>query len=46
MIDCYRARSEIEILVPILKNGCRIESLQLPTIAGFQEALALYPISP
>jgi len=42
LIDWYRARWEIEILFHILKNGCRIEALQLGTIAGLQRAIALY----
>ena len=44
LIDWYRARWEIEILFHILKNGCRIESLQLRTIDGLQRAIALYLI--
>ncbi|HNH92803.1 IS4 family transposase, partial [Accumulibacter sp.] len=44
LIDWYRARWEIEILFHILKNGCRIESLQLQTIDGLQRAIALYLI--
>ena len=43
-IDWYRARWEIESLFHILKNGCRIESLQLGTIDGLQRAIALYLI--
>jgi hypothetical protein len=42
LIDWYRARWEIEILFHVLKNGCRIEALQLGTIAGLQRAIALY----
>jgi hypothetical protein len=29
LIDWYRARWEIEILFNVLKNGCRVEALQL-----------------
>jgi IS4 transposase len=29
LIDWYRCRWEIELLFHILKNGCRIEALQL-----------------
>jgi hypothetical protein len=46
LIDWYRARWEIGILFHILKNGCRIESLQLRTIDGLQRAIALYLIFP
>lgn len=44
LIDWYRARWEIEILFHILKNGCRIEFLQLRTIDGLRRAIALYLI--
>jgi transposase len=29
MIDWYRARWEIEMYFHVLKNGCRVEALQL-----------------
>ena len=44
LIDWYRARWEIEILFHILKNGCKIETLQRGTIDGLQRAIALYRI--
>ena len=44
LIDWYRARWEIEIFFHILKNGCKIEALQLGTIEGLQRAIALYLI--
>jgi len=42
LIDWYRARWEIEILFDVLKNGCRVESLQLGVQAKLELALALY----
>lgn len=42
LIDWYRARWEIEILFNVLKNGCRIEALQLGTIERLERALALF----
>ena len=44
LIDGYRARLEIELLFHVLKNGCKVESLQLATLDGLQRALALYLI--
>lgn len=44
LIDWYRARWEIEMLFDILKNGCRIEALQLSTRDRVECALALYLI--
>ncbi|CAJ9685439.1 IS4 family transposase [Burkholderia pseudomallei] len=41
LIDWYRARWEIEILFNVLKNGCRVEALQLGTIERLERALAL-----
>jgi IS4 transposase len=41
LIDWYRARWEIEILFNVLKNGCRVEVLQLGTIDRLERALAL-----
>jgi hypothetical protein len=32
LIDWYRARWEIEMLFNVLKNGCKVEELQLGTI--------------
>jgi IS4 transposase len=42
LIDWYRARWEIELLFHILKNGCRIEALQLSQIERLERAIALY----
>ena len=42
LIEWYRARWEIEMLFDVLKNGCRIEALQLSTIQRVECALALY----
>lgn len=42
LIDWYRARWEIEMLFNVLKNGCRVEALQLGTIERIERALALY----
>lgn len=44
LINWYRARWEIEMFFDILKNGCRIEALQLSTIKRVECALALYMI--
>ena len=42
LIDWYRARWEIEMFFLILKEGCRIEALQLGHIERIETALALY----
>jgi len=44
LIDWYRARWEIEMFFDVLKNGCRVEALQLSTIDRVERALALYLI--
>ncbi len=44
IIEWYRARWEIEMFFDILKNGCRVEELQLSTIERVECALALYLI--
>ena len=44
MSDWYRARWEIEMFFHILKNGCRIEALQLGSIEKIQRALVLYMV--
>jgi hypothetical protein len=41
LIDWYRARWEIELFFNILKNGCRVEALQLSTMERLERALAL-----
>ena len=42
LIDWYRARWEIELLFLTLKEGCRVEALQLSSIERIERALALY----
>ena len=44
LIDWYRARWEIEIFFNVLKNGCRIEALQLSTVGRLERALALFMV--
>ena len=44
LIDGYRARWEIETFFPVLKNGCRVEALQLASIAKLDRALAVYGV--
>lgn len=41
-IEQYRARWEIEMFFNVLKNGCRVEALQLSSLARLERALALY----
>jgi hypothetical protein len=45
LIDWYRARWEIELFFHVLKNGCKVEALQLGAFEGLQRALALYMIT-
>jgi hypothetical protein len=42
LIDWYRCRWEIELLFHIIKNGCRIEALQLSRMKRLERAIALY----
>lgn len=42
LIDWYRARWEIEIFFHVLKNGCRVEALQLASLPKIELALAIY----
>jgi hypothetical protein len=42
LLDWYRARWEIELFFRVLKEGCRVEHLQLADIDRLQNALALY----
>ena len=42
LIDWYRARWEIELLFLVLKEGCRVEALQLATMERIERALALF----
>jgi len=44
LIDWYRARWEIELFFHVLKNGCRVEALQLSTIKRLERALALFMV--
>ena len=42
LIDGYRARWEIELLILVLKEGCRVEALQLGTRERSERALARF----
>ena len=42
LIDWYRARWEVELFFLVLKEGCRVERLQLADTDRLQNALALY----
>lgn len=44
LIDWYRARWEIELFFHVLKNGCRVETLQLSTVERLERALALFMV--
>ena len=44
LIDWYRARWEIELFFHVLKNGCRVEALQLSTTERIERALALFMV--
>ena len=44
LIEWYRARWEIELFFLILKEGCRIEALQLGDVERIETALALYMV--
>ena len=44
IIDWYLARWEIEIFFHILKNGCKVEALQLGHIDRIERALVIYMI--
>lgn len=44
LIDWYRARWEIEIFFNVLKNGCRVEAMQLASMARIERALALFMV--
>lgn len=41
LIDWYRCRWEIETLFHVLKNGCRVDALQLGSVAKLELALAV-----
>lgn len=42
LIGWYRCRWEIETFFHVLKNGCRVEALQLGSVAKLELALAVY----
>lgn len=44
LIDWYRCRWEIETFFNVLKNGCRVEALQLGSVAKIELALAVYMV--
>lgn len=44
LIDWYRCRWEIETFFHVLKNGCRVEALQLGSVAKLELALAVYMV--
>lgn len=44
LIDWYRARWEIEMFFLVLKEGCRVERLQLSTRDRLETALTLYRV--
>ena len=44
LIDWYRCRWDIEVFFNILKNGCRIEALQLGHVKKIELALAVYMV--
>ena len=44
LIDWYRARWEIELFFLILKEGCRVERLQLSDKDRLESALAIYMV--
>lgn len=44
LISWYRCRWEIEIFFNVLKNGCRVEALQLGSVAKLELALAVYMV--
>jgi len=44
LIDWYRCRWEIETFFNVLKNGCRVEALQLGHVGKIELALAVYMV--
>lgn len=44
LIEWYRCRWEIETFVNVLKNGCRVEALQLGSVGKIELALAVYMV--
>ena len=44
LIDWYRARWEIELFFHVLKNGCKVEALQLSSVERLERALMLFMV--
>ena len=44
LIEWYRCRWSIETFFHVLKNGCRVEALQLGSIGKIELALAVYMV--
>jgi hypothetical protein len=44
IIDWYRCRWEIEVFFNVLKNGCRVEALQLGSKAKLELAVVIYMV--
>jgi IS4 transposase len=44
LIEWYRARWEIEMFFHVLKNGCKVEALQLSSVPRIERALALFMV--
>jgi hypothetical protein len=44
LIEWYRARWEIEIYFHVIKNGCKVEALQLASVERIERALALFMV--
>lgn len=44
LVDWYRCRWEIEMFFNILKNGCRVEALQLAALPRIELAVSLFMI--
>ena len=42
LVEWYRARWEVELLFLTLKQGCRVEALQLSSVQRIERALAVY----
>jgi hypothetical protein len=44
LIEWYRARWEIEMFFNVLKNGCRVEALQLASLDKIERALTVFMV--
>ena len=44
LLNWYRARWEIELFFHVLKNGCKVEALQLSTFERLERALMLFMV--